>query len=76
MVFQDVPQGGLLLITLGSPCQELTSVGPYGGEFGLAGSQSVLYHAVPVVARCGECPEAGHFCTRFRRECSVSQGQV
>eukprot|EP00974_Lingulodinium_polyedra_P091472 8866086-Lingulodinium_polyedra.AAC.1 len=35
----------------GSPCQELTSVGPHGGEFGLAGSQSVLYHAVPAIAR-------------------------
>eukprot|EP00974_Lingulodinium_polyedra_P133528 11226000-Lingulodinium_polyedra.AAC.1 len=51
MVLQDVPQGGLLLITAGSPCQELTSVGPRSGELGLAGSQSVLYHAMPAIAR-------------------------
>eukprot|EP00974_Lingulodinium_polyedra_P066409 6427415-Lingulodinium_polyedra.AAC.1 len=42
---------GLLLITAGSPCQELTSAGTRGGELGLAGSQSVLYHAVPAIAR-------------------------
>eukprot|EP00974_Lingulodinium_polyedra_P052765 5073936-Lingulodinium_polyedra.AAC.1 len=51
MVLQDVPQGGLLMITAGSPCQELTSIGPHGGELGHAGSQSVLYHAVPAIAR-------------------------
>eukprot|EP00974_Lingulodinium_polyedra_P003294 308249-Lingulodinium_polyedra.AAC.1 len=51
MVLRDVPQGGLLLIMAGSPCQELTSVGPHGGELGLTGSQSVLYHAVPAIAR-------------------------
>eukprot|EP00974_Lingulodinium_polyedra_P013153 1275605-Lingulodinium_polyedra.AAC.1 len=51
MVLRGVPQGGLLLITAGSPCQELTSVGPHGGELGLAGSQSVLYDAVPAIAR-------------------------
>eukprot|EP00974_Lingulodinium_polyedra_P009548 915635-Lingulodinium_polyedra.AAC.1 len=51
MVLQDLPQGGLLLITAGSPCQELTSAGTHGGELGLAGSQSVLYHAVPAIAR-------------------------
>eukprot|EP00974_Lingulodinium_polyedra_P054146 5206626-Lingulodinium_polyedra.AAC.1 len=51
MVLQDVPQGGLLMITAGSPCQELASIGSRGGELGLAGSQSVLYHAVPAIAR-------------------------
>ena len=46
-----VPQGALLLLVAGSPCQDLTAAGRYRGRRGIAGPQSVLFYAVPVVAR-------------------------
>ena len=46
-----VPQGALLLLVAGSPCQDLTVAGRYRGRRGIAGPQSVLFYAVPVVAR-------------------------
>ena len=50
-MLRGIPRGALLLIIAGSPCQDLTVAGRYRGRLGIAGPQSVLFYAVPVVAR-------------------------
>ena len=44
------PPGALLVVIAGSPCQQLTTAGTWGGRQGLAGPDSVLFFAVPAVA--------------------------
>jgi hypothetical protein len=50
-VLDSVPRNALLLIVAGSPCQQLTSAGTLGGSQGLRGQDSILFYAVPTIAR-------------------------
>ncbi|MFM7980889.1 MAG: hypothetical protein ACKPKO_16380, partial [Candidatus Fonsibacter sp.] len=46
----QIPTGGLLLIIGGSPCQQLTMIGPGVGHIGLTGKDSVNLFAFSVIA--------------------------
>ena len=46
----SLPEGTLVLVVAGSPCQQLTHGGRLRGRQGLCGQQSVQFYAVPVVA--------------------------
>ena len=43
----SLPRDGLVLVTAGSPCVELTTAHPDKGQIGVCGRHSVLFHAVP-----------------------------
>ncbi len=45
-----IPRGALLLITAGSPCQQLTTAGVLGGRDGLLGDTSKLFWCAPWIA--------------------------
>eukprot|EP00974_Lingulodinium_polyedra_P021444 2072500-Lingulodinium_polyedra.AAC.1 len=49
-VLRAAPQGAMLLVVGGSPCQQLSVAGPHQGRLGLAGGQSVLFYAIPAIA--------------------------
>eukprot|EP00969_Alexandrium_andersonii_P010916 475367-Alexandrium_andersonii.AAC.1 len=48
---EGVPQGAVLLLVAGSPCQDLTYAGTTRGVAGVCGPQSVLFWSVPIIAR-------------------------
>ena len=49
-VFADaLPEGCLVLVIAGSPCQQLTWAGPYQGRQGLCGNDSHLFFVVPTL---------------------------
>ena len=48
-LLSNIPKGDALLILFGSPCQQLTTLGPGGGEIGVCGKDSVLFCAIPTL---------------------------
>ena len=48
-----LPREALALVIRGSPCQDLTSIGPRGGRVGLCGDRSVHFSVFPVLAQAG-----------------------
>ena len=44
-----LPQGALLLVVAGSPCQQLSTLGAHNGRLGLCGRTSSLFFVIPVV---------------------------
>eukprot|EP00974_Lingulodinium_polyedra_P028383 2737472-Lingulodinium_polyedra.AAC.1 len=50
-MLRDTPRGALFLIIGGSPCQQLTRAGRYKGQQGLTGRESILFYAIPAIAK-------------------------
>eukprot|EP00974_Lingulodinium_polyedra_P027115 2616213-Lingulodinium_polyedra.AAC.1 len=50
-MLDGTPWGALVLLIGGSPCQQLTTAGRRQGRQGLAGRDSVLFYAIPAIAR-------------------------
>ena len=49
-VCHQLPANTLLLVIAGSPCQQLTTIGPGRGELGICGEESSLVLTVPLIA--------------------------
>eukprot|EP00969_Alexandrium_andersonii_P091084 4020233-Alexandrium_andersonii.AAC.1 len=49
-----IPRGSLLLIIAGSPCQDLTFAGHSAGALGVCGPSSILFWAIPLIARLAQ----------------------
>eukprot|EP00975_Prorocentrum_lima_P010333 2198025-Prorocentrum_lima.AAC.1 len=50
LLLQELPRNCLCLLIAGSPCQQLTTMGPQRGRLGLCGQESRHYFAVPSIA--------------------------
>eukprot|EP00974_Lingulodinium_polyedra_P025290 2444504-Lingulodinium_polyedra.AAC.1 len=50
-MLDNAPWGALVPIIGGSPCQQFAQAGRYQGRRGLAGRDSILFYAIPVIAR-------------------------
>ena len=70
---EQLPRGALALLIGGSPCQDLTSIGPGGGQVGLCGERSVIF---PVLAWALSRARPDLLRTRVGRECGLDASRA
>ena len=73
---EQLPRGALTLLIGGSPCQDLTSIGPGGGQVGLCGERSVHFYIFPVLAWALSRARPDLLRTRVGRECGLDASRA